>query len=224
MAGNADLRGFYPDRVFSRCPVCGAEGFAVPGGFALGAEGQHAFVCPSCAFRYYINSAVGTAAMLVRGEDEILLVRRLREPHMGTLDLPGGFAAPGEPSEEALVREVAEEVNLTVTAMRPWPKTYCNEYLYGGITYFTTDSIYLCSADDWSTLDASDPTEAEPLLVRVDELDVELIGLPSLRRAAYDILSTYRQLARPDGESFGRWTARLLEDPLALRNPSGLRA
>jgi NAD+ diphosphatase len=199
------VRAAYPDRVFRFCPACGAEGFAVAGGFAPGEAGNHRFDCPACGFRFYINASVGTAAILVNDRDELLMVRRLREPKKGTLDLPGGFAAPGERSEDAVKREVKEEVNLTVTECRPWHRSYCNEYVYGGITYFTTDFIYICKADDWENLAMSDPDEAEPLLVPADVVEVEQIGLPSIREAANDLFSDYRRIPEDRRPEFRSW-------------------
>lgn len=44
----------------------------------------------------------------------LLLVRRGQAPSRGRWSLPGGRVEPGETSEQALVREVAEETGLVV--------------------------------------------------------------------------------------------------------------
>src|SRR3954469_7876421 len=44
----------------------------------------------------------------------LLLVRRANEPGRGLWSVPGGRVEPGETSEEAVVREVAEETGLRV--------------------------------------------------------------------------------------------------------------
>lgn len=183
-------RAAYPDNVFRFCPACGAEGFAVAGGFTPGAEGNHTFLCGSCGFTFYINASVGTAAIMINERNELLMVKRRREPKLGMLDLPGGFAAPGEPAEEALKREVMEEVNLPLTECIPWEKSYCNEYAYRGITYFTTDFIYICRTDSWGRLKMADPTEAEPVLIPLETVVIEQIGFPSLQKAVYDIVKS----------------------------------
>lgn len=56
---------------------------------------------------------VGVAAVVIE-DDRVVLVRRGRPPAYGEWSLPGGAVEPGESLEEAVVREVAEEIGLTV--------------------------------------------------------------------------------------------------------------
>ncbi|PWT82926.1 MAG: NUDIX hydrolase [Acidobacteria bacterium] len=56
---------------------------------------------------------VGVAAVVLC-EDEILLVRRGREPLRGMWSLPGGLLELGETTEEGIAREVLEETGLRV--------------------------------------------------------------------------------------------------------------
>jgi ADP-ribose pyrophosphatase YjhB (NUDIX family) len=107
-------------------------------------------------------------------------VRRAHEPRKGTLALPGGFIDAGESAEDALRREVREEVGIEIPAFEfvcSWP----NRYEYGGIAYDVCDFIY--AAYD------VDAANARPLdgvagiewhhLADVDDDD---IAFPSLRR------------------------------------------
>ena len=57
---------------------------------------------------------VGVGVAVWRG-DEVLLVKRGREPRIGQWSLPGGRQQPGETVREAVIREVTEETGLTVT-------------------------------------------------------------------------------------------------------------
>src|SRR5215472_13534839 len=56
---------------------------------------------------------VGVAAVVLR-DDEILLVRRGREPLRGMWSLPGGLLELGETTAEGVAREVLEETGVRV--------------------------------------------------------------------------------------------------------------
>ena len=186
-------RASYPDKVFSFCPACGAQGFSVQNGFIPGVDGHNRFLCAHCGFKFYINSSIGVAAIIIKNDDELLMVRRMKEPRRGTLDLPGGFAAPSEKAEDAVRREVLEEVNLVLSKCIPWETSYSNEYEYGGITYFTNDIIYTCDVADWEALAINEPNEAVPILIKLDEIDVDVIGFDSIRKAVVDLLQRKRK-------------------------------
>ncbi|HEY0869112.1 MAG TPA: NUDIX domain-containing protein [Acidothermaceae bacterium] len=79
-------------------------------------------------------AAVGAIAIR---DGALLLIRRGHAPSRGRWSLPGGRVEPGETSQEALVREVAEETGLVVEVgrlvgevVRPGP---------GGVTYRIRD-------------------------------------------------------------------------------------
>jgi 8-oxo-dGTP diphosphatase len=56
---------------------------------------------------------VGVGAIVFKG-DEVLLVRRGKEPALGEWSLPGGAVEVGETLEEALRRELLEETGIEV--------------------------------------------------------------------------------------------------------------
>ena len=58
---------------------------------------------------------VGVGGVVFDG-DQVILVRRGSPPSYGAWSLPGGAVEVGETLEEAIVREVAEEIGLEVTA------------------------------------------------------------------------------------------------------------
>ena len=59
---------------------------------------------------------VGVAAVVIE-DDRVVLVRRGRPPAYGEWSLPGGAVEPGETLEEAVVREVKEEIGREVEVM-----------------------------------------------------------------------------------------------------------
>ncbi len=93
------------------------------------AAGHRALVCPACGLMAFPRLAPAMITLVTRGEDgpeqEALLARGVqwRIPMYSCL---AGFVEPGESLEGAVVREVREEVGLTVGDVRyrgsqPWP-------------------------------------------------------------------------------------------------------
>ena len=61
---------------------------------------------------------VGCGAAIVR-EGRLLLVKRRRPPEAGCWNLPGGKVDFGERVEEAIVREIGEEIGVKIALSRP---------------------------------------------------------------------------------------------------------
>jgi ADP-ribose pyrophosphatase YjhB (NUDIX family) len=61
---------------------------------------------------------VGCGAAIVR-DGRVLLVKRKRPPEAGCWNLPGGKVDFGERVEDAIVREIAEEVGVKIALLRP---------------------------------------------------------------------------------------------------------
>src|SRR5215207_4444833 len=93
------------------------------------APGERAMRCPSCGLSAFPRLAPAMITLVTRGDDgpdqEALLARGVlwKVPMYSCL---AGFVEPGESLEGAVVREVKEEVGLTVGDVRyqssqPWP-------------------------------------------------------------------------------------------------------
>jgi 8-oxo-dGTP diphosphatase len=65
------------------------------------------------------EATVAVGAVLVNGEGHVLLVRRARPPMQGAWTLPGGRVEPGESLDDAVKREIREEVALDATVVCP---------------------------------------------------------------------------------------------------------
>ncbi|NQU86532.1 MAG: NUDIX domain-containing protein [Mariniphaga sp.] len=122
-----------PINVFKFCPKCGSENFP--------AISKRSLKCASCGFHYFINSSTAVAGIVINTKGELLLTRRAIQPHFGMLDLPGGFVDPGESAENALIRELKEELGIEVEAMEYFGSAP-NEYIYSEFTVFTLDLAY----------------------------------------------------------------------------------
>jgi len=88
------------------------------------APAERAMLCPRCGLLSFprLSPAV---IMLVQRDDELLLARNKAFAD-GFFSVLAGFVEPGESLEEAVAREVHEEVGLDVTDIRyfgsqPWP-------------------------------------------------------------------------------------------------------
>lgn len=86
--------------------------------------GERCFKCPACGHVGYPRIAPAMMVLVKRG-DSILLARHARLPTSRYTAL-AGFVEPGESIEEAIHREVFEEVGLHVTDLRyfasqSWP-------------------------------------------------------------------------------------------------------
>ena len=64
--------------------------------------------------REYPERPIVAVGGIIFHEDTVLLVKRNREPAMGQWSLPGGAVELGERLEEALKREIREEVSIKI--------------------------------------------------------------------------------------------------------------
>jgi len=171
------LHPAHPFHQFHFCPRCGSPGFA--------SDSIKSMACGACGGVWYFNPAPAVIGVVFNAKNELLLTRRRHDPAAGMLDLPGGFTDIGETAEEALLREVGEETGLKVTAYR-YLRTYTNEYVYGGLLYYTLDSAWLCRVDDFSGLCAADDVAAIQFMPLAD-VCIEDVGLASIRRLLTDL-------------------------------------
>lgn len=75
--------------------------------------GRQRPVCPACDWVYFPDPKVA-AAVLVERDNQVLLVRRINNPHIGKWTLPAGFIDAGEDPARAAERECLEETGLRV--------------------------------------------------------------------------------------------------------------
>lgn len=94
------------------CPKCAGELAA------RWIEERERLVCARCGFVLYVNPRPTTCAVVVEGE-QVMLVRRAIEPRRGCWDLPGGFLEKGEHPADGLKRELREETGLEVEILEP---------------------------------------------------------------------------------------------------------
>jgi 8-oxo-dGTP diphosphatase len=76
-------------------------------------EERERLVCSSCQRIIYENPVPATAAVVRDRDKKVLLVKRKVEPKKGMWCLPGGFIEVDETPEQACLRELHEETNLS---------------------------------------------------------------------------------------------------------------
>jgi 8-oxo-dGTP pyrophosphatase MutT (NUDIX family) len=143
------------------CTRCGKK--------ALQRKGEKRYLCKQCGFVYFHNPAAAVAA-IVRCGQETLFALRKHTPAKGKLDFPGGFVDPGESMEEALYRELLEELGW-----KSPPSSYlfsiANVYHYEGVTYQTVDGYFeircpekpqFAAGDDVAEVVWRDPATVDP--------------------------------------------------------------
>jgi NAD+ diphosphatase len=100
--------------------------------------------CPQCGLPHFPRISPAVIVRIERG-DEILLAR---SPHFapGVYSTIAGFVEPGESLEETVLREVKEEVGVTVTRLRyfgsqPWP--FPNSLMVGFVADYESGELAL---------------------------------------------------------------------------------
>ena len=137
--------------LFTHCPACGSAKFVQ--------NNEKSKRCENCGFVYYINASAAVAAFIVNASGELLVCKRGKEPEKGTYDLPGGFVDGNESAEEAMSREIQEELNAKVVDAK-YLYSLPNKYEYCGMTVPTLDMFFECRLEDTTNLVPSDDVVA----------------------------------------------------------------
>ena len=138
------------DKTHQFCGKCGVK--------LIESKVERAKICPDCDYHFYPRISPSIIVLIKRGK-EILLAR---SPHFSEniYSTLAGFVEPGESAEEAVHREVLEEVGLRVKNLQyrgsqPWPfpnslmLAYTAEYAAGEITI---DGVEISDAG-WYSVD-----------------------------------------------------------------------
>jgi NAD+ diphosphatase len=107
------------------CSQCGTAVSQVTSEFAM--------QCESCRLRFYPRISPCIIVLITRGE-EVLLAQGEKNKEQGWYSTLAGFIESGESAEQAVIREVKEEVNVDITNIRylnsqAWP--FPNQLMLG---------------------------------------------------------------------------------------------
>lgn len=154
------------------CPICGSKHFVQ--------KGSNKLCCEACGYELYLNPKIGAVAMIEDENGRLLAVRRSKNPAKGTWHLPGGIAEIEETIEDAVKREVKEELNIDVE-VTSYLFSIPNLYEYKGIEYYPLDFFMLCKIKDMSNILVDTSENSEYSFMPLSEINVEEFGLPSIR-------------------------------------------
>ena len=171
-----------PLRTFRYCPGCGARGIAL--------RGDGSVLCKKCGYHFYFNVAAAVAGLIADDMGRLLLTVRAHDPKKGALDLPGGFVDRDETAEDALKREIKEELNLKVK-MCSYFKSFPNTYTYDNITYKTLDFAFACEVESFKDQKLSEEIH-DVQFIKTADIDLNSIGFDSIR----NIVSSYLQFKK----------------------------
>ncbi|MDR0457183.1 MAG: NUDIX domain-containing protein [Treponema sp.] len=193
--------------MFKFCPACASEKIDF-------ADGK-VFRCPDCGLVYYHNTAAATGCIISvpenavgkaadtfaaeRSVERIIFLVRGKDPAKGKLDLPGGFADPGEGIFECLYRELQEEIGwsplipqgASLADVFTLFASFSNVYPYKNIAYNTCDLYFCLSAPGLREQDLR-LEQAEIAAVRFlkpEDIDYREIAFDSTRRAVQTYLA-----------------------------------
>jgi NAD+ diphosphatase len=162
----------HPLEKFRFCPSCGSSQWII--------NNEKSKRCMECGFVYYANVSSSVAVLIRNEAGDLLVCRRKKDPAAGTLDLPGGFVDIGETAEEAVAREIKEELNLDVTKSELFT-SIPNEYLYSGMVINTLDLIYFCEVRDFRNMRADDDV-SEAFFASLNTISPDDFGLISIKK------------------------------------------
>lgn len=169
----------HPLEVLKYCPKCGSAEFAI--------SGERSLKCISCGFQYFINSSAAVAALVNDERNRLMLVTRGVEPNYGKLDLPGGFIDPLETAENAVSRELFEELGLKVKSMN-YLSSAPNEYVFSEFTVFTLDMAFEVKAESLANLNPMDDILRYRFYTE-EEVNYDDIPAPSIKQFVKEYFS-----------------------------------
>jgi NAD+ diphosphatase len=120
---------------------------------------ERAKECPQCGLLHFPRLAPAIIVLVERGNE--LLLARSRHFMPGMYSVLAGFVEPGESLEEAVVREVKEEVGIEIKDIKyfgsqPWP--FPHSLMIGFTATYAGGGISLDDEEiekaDWFTMDS----------------------------------------------------------------------
>lgn len=88
--------------------------------------------CTACGYNFFVNMAPAATAMILNEQNHVLLAQRKFEPFKGMWQTPGGFMQLHESYEEAVKREMMEELGVKIE-LGKFLGAFPDQYPYQGV-------------------------------------------------------------------------------------------
>lgn len=165
-------------KTFHFCPMCGTQ--YPPDQWPI--FDKH---CSACEYTFHENQRIAVGGVIIQ-DGKVLFVRRAVEPQQGKLDIPGGFVEPIEHPEEAMLRELKEELGVEGEIVKLLGLFSPNPYLYKGKINYTCDAFYQLKVHSTDFTPQDDVASIE--WFSLDELPVtEEIAFPTTQKLVEDL-------------------------------------
>lgn len=157
---------------WSNCPVC------------LGKllEKENFKKCSVCNREFYDNPVLAAGLVIWNNQNQIMLGERKNDPGKGQYSFPGGFVDVGESVEDAIKREIKEELQINVDQFTYLTSTD-NDYLYKKSQYDMLDILFeiKLSDDIIAKIEPNDDVESVQFF-DLNEIKDEILAFKSTKK------------------------------------------
>jgi NAD+ diphosphatase len=154
------------------CRRCGSE---------LSLVGGHEYTCKN-NHAIYRNASPACGVWIINDKNEVLVAIRARDPGIGLIDAPGGFADGAEPIEECITRELNEELGLSANdyTTPQFILSAIDKYHYGNETLDVLGCMFYAKLIGNPTITPQDDV-AEARFMAIESVDPDKIYFPAVR-------------------------------------------
>jgi NADH pyrophosphatase NudC (nudix superfamily) len=168
-----------PTKAYKYCPKCAGM---------LEHKGENWLKCARCSYNFFVNAAPGIGVFIFDKQKRVLLAKRKVDPKKGTWETPGGFMHPGEVPEEAIRREIQEELGVKV-AVDKYVGSMPGTYDYGGVILPFIGLYFTATITEGEIKPDDDVAEARFFkLSELEGIEITYPALPGLIKQAVESL------------------------------------
>lgn len=146
-------------------------------------KNNHIYKC-SNNHTIYANSSPAVAIILTNQNGDVVVTKRATEPKKGLLDLPGGYCDGPENLEDAIERELQEELGLAVSQYtKPsYLCSYIDYYDYADECLPFLSTIFTAQLTEEVAIQANDDVE-DAYFVPAKDIDANMFCFSNVQKA-----------------------------------------